>query len=207
MSRAGGPEVILASESPRRRELLGRICPEFRVVPSGIDEVLEGAPTEATVAALALAKARAVAARVGRGIVLGADTVVVVDGDALGKPADAEQACAMLRRLRGRVHDVITGVAVVDAGSGRSETTAVVTRVLMAAVSDAELEAYVAGGEPLDKAGGYAIQGDGAALVAGYIGSYSNVIGLPLAETAALLAAFGAPVTWPGTTLHGRWRA
>jgi nucleoside triphosphate pyrophosphatase len=207
MSRAGGPEVILASESPRRRELLGRICSGFRVVPSGIDEVLEGVPTEATVAALALAKARAVAGRVGEGIVLGADTVVVIDGDALGKPADAEQARAMLRRLRGRTHDVITGVAVVDAASGRSETTAVVTRVLMAAVSDARLEAYVAGGEPLDKAGGYAIQGEGAALVAGIVGSYSNVVGLPLAATATLLAAFGVTVTSPGKTVDARSRA
>ncbi len=199
--------MILASESPRRRELLGRICSGFRVVPSGIDEVLEGVPTEATVAALALAKARAVAGRVGEGIVLGADTVVVIDGDALGKPADAEQARAMLRRLRGRTHDVITGVAVVEAAIGRSETTAVVTRVLMAAVSDARLEAYVAGGEPLDKAGGYAIQGEGAALVAGIVGSYSNVVGLPLAATATLLAAFGVTVTSPGKTVDARSRA
>jgi septum formation protein len=189
------PVVILASASSRRRELLGRICAEFRVVPSGIEEVLEGAPTPAAVAALALAKARAVAGRVGEGIVLGADTVVVIDGDALGKPADRDAARAMLRRLRGRAHEVITGVAVVDAASGRSEATAVLTRVVMADVSDAELEAYVASGEPLDKAGGYAIQGGGAALVAGFAGSYSNVVGLPLRTTATLLSAFGVPVT------------
>jgi len=177
------------------------------VVPSGIEEVLHGAPTGKTVAALALAKARTVAGRVGEGVVLGADTVVVIDGDALGKPADAEAASAMLRRLRGRAHDVITAVAVVDAATGRSETAAVVTRVLMAAVSDAQLDAYVAGGEPLDKAGGYAIQGEGAALVAGFVGSYSNVVGLPLAATAALLGAFGVPVTAPWTTAGARSRA
>ena len=188
------PPVILASGSPRRRELLGRICAEFRVVPSGIEEVLEGPPTPTAVAALALAKARAVAGRVGEGIVLGADTVVVIDGDALGKPADRDAARAMLRRLRGRAHEVITGVAVVDAASGRSEATAVLTRVVMADVSDAELEAYAASGEPLDKAGGYAIQGGGAALVAGFAGSYSNVVGLPLRTTATLLSAFGVPV-------------
>lgn len=168
---------------------------------------MEGAPTGETVAALALAKARAVAGRIGQGIVLGADTVVVVDGDALGKPADVEEARAMLMRLRGRAHDVITGIAVVDAASGRSETAAVVTRVLMAAVSDAQLDAYVAGGEPLDKAGGYAIQGEGAALVAGFVGSYSNVVGLPLEATAALLGAFGVPVTAPGTTAGAPSRA
>ncbi len=176
---------------------MGRICAEFRVVPSGIEEVLEGEPTSGAVAEVALAKARAVAVRVGEGIVLGADTVVVIDNNALGKPADRDAARAMLRRLRGRAHEVITGVAVVDAASGRSEATAVRTRVLMADVPDAEIEAYVASGEPLDKAGGYAIQGDGAALVAGFAGSYSNVVGLPLLATATLLNAFGVPVTWP----------
>jgi septum formation protein len=170
------------------------------VIPSGIEEFLHGAPTGETVAALALAKARTVAGRVGDGVVLGADTVVVVDGEALGKPGDVEAARAMLRRLRGREHDVITGLAVVDAATGRSATSAVVTRVLMAGVSDAELDAYVATGEPLDKAGGYAIQGQGAVLVAGFVGSYSNVVGLPLAATAALLRAFGVPVSAPATT-------
>lgn len=173
-------------------------------MPSGIEEVLEGAPTPAAVAALALAKARAVAGRVGEGIVLGADTVVVIDGDALGKPADRDAARAMLRRLRGRAHEVITGVAVVDATNGRSEATAVLTRVVMADVSDAELEAYVASGEPLDKAGGYAIQGGGAALVAGFAGSYSNVVGLPLRATATLLSAFGVPVTSSREDSDGR---
>jgi nucleoside triphosphate pyrophosphatase len=189
--------VILASASPRRRELLGRLCGEFDVVPSDIDEVLEGAPTPETVAGLALAKARAVAARVTDGIVLGADTVVVIDGVALGKPVDAEDARAMLRRLRGRGHDVITGVAVVDAGTGRAETIAVVTRVVMADVGDDVIEAYVGTGEPLDKAGAYAIQGRGASLVTGFVGSYSNVVGLPLAATARLLRGFGIEVSAP----------
>jgi len=167
------------------------------VEASGIEEVLEGEPTAEAVAQVALAKARAVAGRVGEGIVLGADTVVVIDGEALGKPAGPDAAGAMLRRLRGRAHEVITGVAVVDAASGRSEATAVRTRVLMANVPDAELDAYVSSGEPLDKAGGYGIQGNGAALVAGFAGSYSNVVGLPLLATATLLNAFGVPVTWP----------
>jgi nucleoside triphosphate pyrophosphatase len=189
------PPLVLASASPRRVELLRRICAEFRVLPSGLEEVLEEGSVGPAVARLAAAKARAVAERVGTGIVLGADTVVVIDGEALGKPGDRRAAVSMLRRLRGRAHEVITGVAVVDAASGRSEATAVVTRVVMAAVSDAEIDVYVATGEPFDKAGGYGIQGHGAALVAGWVGSYSNVVGLPLAATAALLTASGVPVT------------
>ena len=190
-----GQVVILASESPRRRELLGRICADFRVVPSGIEERLDGPPTPETVAALALEKALVVAGRVSEGIVVGADTVVVIDGEALGKPTGAHEARVMLRKLRGRVHEVITGVAVVDAATGRAASTAVVTGVTMRDVADDVIDAYVDGGEPFDKAGAYAIQEGGAALVAGVVGSYSNVVGLPLAATARLLSEFGVPVT------------
>ena len=101
----------------------------------------------------------------------------------------------MLRWLRGRAHEVITGVAVVDAETGRAETTAVATRVVMADVGDDVIESYVASGEPLDKAGAYAIQGRGAALVSEFVGSYSNVVGLPLAATARLLRGFGVDVS------------
>jgi septum formation protein len=191
----GEPRLILASASPRRRELLGQLRLRFEVVPSEIDEVLAGPPTPETVAALALAKARAVACRVGAGVVLGADTVVVLDGVALGKPVDAGDAAAILRRLRGRAHEVITGIAAVDAATGRTDTTAVVTRVVMAEVTDDAIAAYVAGGEPLDKAGAYGIQGAGSALVARYEGSYSNVVGLPLAATARLLRSFGVALS------------
>ena len=137
------------------------------------------------------------AGRVGEGVVLGADTIVVIDGEALGKPAGPEEARAMLRRLRGREHQVITGVAVVEAGSGRSESAAVVSRVRMAEYSQSEIDAYVATGEPLDKAGAYAIQGRGRALVTAHEGSFSNVVGLPLEQTARMLAAFGVPVSAP----------
>jgi septum formation protein len=167
------------------------------VIPSDIDETLVPGPLADVVARLALAKARAVAARVGEGVVLGADTVVVIEGEALGKPADPADARAMLRRLRGREHEVITGLAVVDARSGRSETHSVVSRVRMADYGEPEIERYVATGEPLDKAGAYAIQGQGGALVAGLDGSFSNVVGLPLEETARLLAAFGVPISAP----------
>ncbi len=194
---AHGAVLILASASPRRRELLRTLCPDFRVVPSDLEETLAAGSPRAAAAGLALDKARAVAARVGEGVVLGADTIVVIDGQALGKPAGPDEARAMLRRLRGREHEVITGVAVVDARTGRSEATAVVSRVRMAEYGEAEIEAYLATEEPLDKAGAYAIQGRGGALVAGLEGSFSNVVGLPLEETARVLAAFGVPVSAP----------
>jgi septum formation protein len=131
--------------------------------------------------------------------VLGADTIVVIDGRALGKPADPDDARAMLRTLRARAHEVMTGIAVVDAVTGRFAVDTVISRVTMAAYSDAAIDAYVAGGEPLDKAGAYAIQGVGGALVSGLEGSRSNVIGLPLAATAALLGRFGVAVSVPRT--------
>lgn len=187
--------VVLASASPRRRELLGRIVADFVVEPADIDERLDGPPTPDAVARLALRKARAVAAGRRRDVVVGADTVVVVDGEALGKPRDAADARAMLRRLRGRHHDVITGVGVVDAASAREAADAAVSRVLMADYADDVIEAYVATGEPFDKAGAYAIQGAGGRLVAGWEGSFSNIVGLPLEPTRRLLEAFGVAVS------------
>lgn len=149
---------------------------------------------------LARAKARAVARRVtaeaagetgGRTVVLGADTEVFLDGRALGKPADAADAGRMLRALRGRVHEVITGLALVEVGGGWEETASVTTRVRMAEYSEAALEAYVATGEPFDKAGGYAVQGEGGRLVAEVDGCLTNVVGLPVETTRRLLAAWG----------------
>ncbi len=166
-------------------------------MPSAIDETLEGGPTPAAVTALALRKARAVAARVGAGLVLGADTVVVLDGEEIGKPAGSSEARTMLRRLRGREHEVITGVALVDAASGRAATRVAVSRVVMADYGDATIEAYVASGATFDKAGGYAIQDLDGALVARLSGSYSNVVGLPVEETRSLLIEFGVPVSPP----------
>jgi septum formation protein len=170
---------------------------DFTVMPSDVDETLAPGPLVESVARLALDKAQAVAARLGDGVVLGADTVVAIDGDALGKPASPDDARRMLRRLRAREHEVITGLAVVDARTGRAERTAVTSRVTMSDYGDIEIDEYVASGEPLDKAGAYAIQGRGAALVAGLDGSFTNVVGLPLAETARLLAAFGVAVSEP----------
>ena len=148
-------------------------------------------------AGLALRKARSVAQRRGTGLVLGADTIVVVDGEALGKPADRAEAAAMLRRLRGRAHEVMTGVAMVDAATGRQAARTVTSRVTMRTYSEAQIAEYVATDEPLDKAGAYAVQGIGGALVAGLDGSRSNVVGLPLAATATLLRGFGIVVSAP----------
>jgi len=188
-------KVVLASQSPRRRELLRRIWREFEVVPSGVDETLEPGPLAPAVVGLALRKAVAVSRRVGRGVVVAADTVVVIDDEVLGKPAGSAEARAMLTRLRGRQHQVLTAVGLVDAGSGRAVATAVVSRVLMAAYSDAMIGAYVASGSPLDKAGAYAVQDLQGALVDAVVGSYTNVVGLPVEETRRLLAGFGVPVS------------
>ncbi len=188
------PRLILASASPRRKTLLEGLGLTLDVVPSGIPEdgaegpALENAPT------LALAKAREVAARAGSGLVLGADTIVECEGKALGKPADAAGARAMLRALSGRTHQVVTGVAVVDAASGRAETGAAVTDVTFRALTDPEIDAYIETGEPFGKAGAYAIQGLGGLLVEGIRGSPSNVVGLPVTLVQDLLRRFGLDI-------------
>jgi septum formation protein len=160
-----------------------------------VDERLQPGPLAPAVARLAEAKARAVAASRPEGLVLGADTIVVVDGDALGKPADALEARLMLARLRGRAHDVLTGVALVAGPGGAVSSATEVTRVVMARYPDDVIEAYVASGSPMDKAGAYAIQELGGTLVDAVIGSYTNVIGLPLGVTARLLRAAGVRLT------------
>ena len=144
-------------------------------------------------AAVALDKARAVAREWtgGPAVVLGADTEVVLDGRYLGKPRDAADAARMLRALSGRTHEVVTGLALVDAPSGREETLAVTTRVTMIDAGDEEIAAYVATGEPLDKAGAYAVQGLGARLVARVDGCFTNVVGLPVETTRRLLKRWG----------------
>jgi septum formation protein len=145
------------------------------------------------VAAVALDKARAVAREWtgGPAVVLGADTEVVLDGRYLGKPRDAADAARMLRELSGRTHEVVTGLALVDAPSGREETLAVTTRVTMIAAGAEEIAAYVATGEPLDKAGAYAVQGLGGRLVARVDGCFTNVVGLPVETTRRLLKRWG----------------
>lgn len=188
--------LILASASPRRRELLATLGCPFEVVPSGVAEALAAEPDPRQGAeALALAKAREVARREPDALVLGADTVVVLDGRPLGKPGSPAEARAFLRALAGRSHEVITAVALVEAG--RETVESVRSRVRMRGYAEAEIEAYLATGEPYDKAGGYAVQGEGRRLVAEVEGCYTNVVGLPLSTTARLLAARGIPVRAP----------
>lgn len=184
------PHLILASESPRRRELLATLGLPFEVRPSGIPEEFPPGDPREGVTALALAKARAVARTVAAGVVLGADTAVVLEGTIFGKPEDAGDARRMLRALRGRRHEVITGLGLVEAPSGRVETATVVTGVRMASYDDATIEAYLATGEPFDKAGAYAIQGWGGRLVEAVEGCYTNVVGLPVTTTRGLLTAW-----------------
>ena len=196
---AGTPEImtprdeplILASSSPRRRMLLAQAGVAFEVRPPEIGE--QQWPGEAP-AAFALRIARAKATEVARRAgpqpvrrVLGADTVVVIDEDTLGKPEGPEHAVALLRRLTGRVHRVITAVALVESASLEGRHVVVESRVTLRPASPAELRAYVATGEPLDKAGAYAAQGEGRRFIERIEGSETNVIGLPLEETLALL--------------------
>jgi MAF protein len=192
------PQLILASGSPRRRALLAHLGVPFRVVVPEVEE--DVAPTtmgkpEELAEALALAKAQAVAGQEREGIVIAADTIVVDGETILGKPADGSEAEATLRRLRAREHRVITGLAVVNAGSGQREATHVVTAVRMRPYSDGEIAAYVASGEPLDKAGAYAIQDERFHPVASYNGCYCNVVGLPLKALVLLLRRAGVDIT------------
>ena len=181
--------LILASASSRRQELLARLGIPFTVRPSHIPEMHPPGPLAQAVAAVALDKARAVARgwTEGPAVVLGADTEVVLDGRFLGKPRDATDAARMLRALSGRTHEVITGLALVEAPPGREETAFVTTRVTMIAAGEEDIAAYVATGEPLDKAGAYAVQGLGGRLVEQVDGCLTNVIGLPVETTRHLL--------------------
>ena len=194
------PVLVLASASPRRHDLLARLGVPFTVRPSGAaEEPPPGLSPADAILAIARAKARAVAAGLpaGSAFVLGADTEVVLDGRLLGKPADAADATATLRRLRGRTHEVITAVVLVEAGPGREAAEVVTSRVTMAAYDDAAIAAYVASGEPFDKAGSYAVQGLGARLVARVEGCFTNVVGLPVETTRRLLTAWGFLINAP----------
>jgi septum formation protein len=184
--------LTLASGSPRRRELLAALGIPFTVVVSNEPEPLldDVSPREQTVQ-LALRKARAVAAVTPEGWVLGADTIVVLDGEILGKPVDPADAVTMLQRLRGRAHEVYTGLALVNVATGETHTMSVPATVTMRDASDAEIAAYVATGEPLDKAGAYGIQGLGGALVANYAGCFNTIVGLPICGVATLLRETG----------------
>lgn len=186
---SGSLPLVLASASPRRVSLLRQAGATFTIVDPGPDRDWPGeSEPRHGVRALALDKARRVAARRPGRVVIGADTVVVLRGERIGKPADAAEAEAMLRRLQGRTHEVWTGVAVVRGRETR--TAAEVARVRFAGLSGEEIAAYVRTGEPLDKAGGYGIQGLAGQFVRGIEGDYTTVVGLPLARLRQVLREF-----------------
>jgi septum formation protein len=173
--------LILASGSPRRRELLEGLGLNFRVISSDVPEVrLENEPVETYVVRLAAEKASSVARRDPAAWVVAADTVVCLDGEVLEKPADVADAERMLRTIAGRRHTVFSGVSLQCIDRGYSDTRSIATDVDMASMTDEEISWYAATGEPLDKAGSYAVQGIGAVFVDAVHGNYTNVVGLPL---------------------------
>jgi septum formation protein len=190
--------LILASGSPRRRDLLSRLEVPFSTVPAEIAEkVRPGEAPRELAERLAREKAAAVAAQIGetpRRVVLGSDTIVVIGDEVLGKPRDGEHAFALLRKLVGRTHLVMTGVAVVESDTGLTRSRVVESRVTLREADEAELREYVATGDSLDKAGAYALQGAGRRFVTDVEGSETNVIGLPLEETRAMLKDAGVEI-------------
>lgn len=187
--------IILASQSPRRRELLGQMgISDFIIRPArGEEKAAPGLSPARLVEALSLQKGLEIASAAAPGdLVIAADTVVAVDGRVLGKPHSREEAAAMLSSLSGRAHTVYTGVTVCRDGEVRTEHEA--TAVRFRSLTSAEIDAYVATGEPMDKAGAYGIQGYGALLVEGIEGDYSNVVGLPVCRLGRMLARFGVDV-------------
>ena len=185
-------KLVLASASPRRKELLSRFVPSLIVDPAcGPETAPHGGDARSTVMALAEAKAREVAARHPGFIVIGADTVVESGGTILGKPRGEEDAFRMLRRLSGSGHRVWTGVAAVDGTAGTCRCEAEMTRVFFRELKDAEIRAYIATGEPMDKAGAYGCQGLASLFVERIEGDFFNVVGLPLCRLGQMLGSMG----------------
>ncbi len=200
------PQVILASSSPRRHDLLAQLGIPFTVRPANIEE--DRLPDEAPhayVLRVAKAKAQHLAYQFPAALVLGADTTVVLGRQILGKPAGVEAARRMLAQLSGRTHTVITGLAVLHSVRQFACVDSVTTRVRFRRLSEAEIERYVATEEPFGKAGAYAIQGQAAAFVTALEGCYTNVVGLPLQRTAALLQAAGLQVKSPEHSGKNSW--
>ena len=188
-------KLVLASASPRRRELMSLLGVPFEIVVSNVTEVTDKLlPPEEMVKDLALQKARAVVENLDKGLVLGADTIVVIAAKILGKPANEEEAFTMLKELSGQEHQVYTGIALVDKVSGGQEVAAEMTVVKFKELTDGEIRAYLATGEPFDKAGAYAIQGRAAVFIEGIKGDYYNVVGLPVYRLAQLLKRFNVEI-------------
>lgn len=221
-TEADAPRLVLASASPRRRELLAALGVSFTVVPTRAEEEQRDAPVPAALRAalppcpvplaqhptlLAWRKAAAVWQQDIADVVLAADTDVVLDGTVLGKPADAAHATTMLRQLAGRVHSVYTGLCVYTGQHTAPRYELVRSDVAFRPLSDADIAAYISTGEPLDKAGAYGIQGYGGTLVRQVSGSYTAIVGLPLHETWQLLTSAGITRLHDPVTAYHRWRA
>jgi len=184
---------ILASESPRRREILKSAGLKFKIVPANVNEdYLTGESPQQHVKRLARDKAMVIAVKYPEAWVLGADTIVVIDGIILGKPKNKTQAKEMLKRLSGREHKVFTGFSIIRIASKVFQTKVVQSAVKFKTITPEELDWYIACDEPYDKAGGYAIQGKGSYFIQSIRGSYTNVIGLPLCEVLETLKTFKA---------------
>ena len=181
--------LILASGSPRRRELLAKMGYEFEVLVTDVDEHVAG-PAREVVGILSRRKADAAAARLTDGIVIASDTLVSLDGEVLGKPADEADAHRMLRELSGNTHEVFTGVTLADAADGRRLTRVVRTGVRFRELGEDEIWNYIRSGEPMDKAGAYGIQGGARGFVEALDGSYENVIGFPVDDIEQMLREF-----------------
>jgi septum formation protein len=185
--------IVLASASPRRSELLESAGISFRVVPADIDEsaLLDEEPIK-HVLRLAEGKARKASSMADGRFFIGADTIVLCDDEIMGKPSDSDDAARMLRKLSGRVHQVITGFSIIDNESTPAISRAITTEVRFKPLTDNEISSYVSTGCPMDKAGAYAIQGGAAYMVERIDGSYTNVVGLPLCEVVQTLREMGA---------------
>jgi septum formation protein len=187
------PTIILASSSPRRKELLSQAGVSFSIVVSGCDETpVPGESAKEMVERLAVVKAAAVADQNRDAFVIGADTTVCVDGEVLGKPESSEEACSMLRKIQGRTHEVLGGISIINRSQGLEMKWSHSTRVTMASMSEEVIARYVRSGEPMDKAGSYAIQGLGLQFVDVVEGSYSNVVGLNISALMVELVKLGA---------------
>lgn len=185
--------IILASSSPRRKELLSQAGVAFSIIVSGCDETpVAGESPKEMVERLAVVKAAAVADQNVSAYVIGADTTVCIDGEVLGKPESVEQACEMLKKIQGRTHEVLGGIAIINRALKLERVWSHSTKVTMCTMSDEVIARYVQSGEPMDKAGSYAIQGLGLQFVESVEGSYSNVVGLNISALMAELVTLGA---------------
>lgn len=187
---ADNKKIILASGSPRRRELLAKMGYSFETCTPDVDERVSGNACE-IVGILAERKAQAACEMYDEGIIIASDTLVSLDGTPLGKPEDIQDARRMLKALSGREHEVFTGVCIRDAASGKSHTEVVRTGVRFRNLSDEDIDVYIATGEPMDKAGAYAIQGGAGKFVESFDGSFENVVGFPVDEVRRILSLFG----------------